>query len=182
AITANLTQAALKGIAGLTLEATMDVGLNSATPAGTPALNWTTQVRFGRTGAFGAEVKVGTTTIAYTNDTFHPAAATATINAFDFVSGSGGFSYDKRLVDVNNGTSTLTDATLSLIEVTLTTARVGDPGGVGFSVAGGHLVLATISAPAVSYTALKGSLDTAVLERIDGFALSANTLPDSLNP
>ena len=128
AVIGSLGTATLTGIDDLTLNLSalsleLNRGQNSAGPI--TALNWQEQVRVDT--AFGDDVVVvdalgAPTTIGFTSDRFFVSATIDLLEAFDFVTASGTITFESGLVDVLRP---YTDATLTQLAVTVTTATIG---------------------------------------------------------
>jgi hypothetical protein len=208
AVSANLTNGRFTGIEGLSLGIlSLDVEINRGTDAA--ALDWTRAVDTDPTGTFASTpvaIRVGNgvgfdeLAVDYATERLR-ASGRVTLDLLGFVTGTVGFSFETRKVDVDldggpfapSPTGDLDEATLTLLSLEVEDVFVGVPGGVGFRVGAGSLALATLKAtppapggPAVtpdgrSWTALRAELTGGAFEGIDGLTLELTSLGLELN-
>ncbi len=153
AVKATLSGAALTGVPGVTLAIpvgqSLDVDINRATglkgTTAAVAANWDK--------AFATHLTAGGQTFDAT-DAHTRASGTATVNLFDFVSGTVGFAFETRSVDVDLtgdnaiGAGDLTGAKLTTLFLSVQDLQIGTPD-IGFHVTSGSVAVASI-APVVA--------------------------------
>ena len=135
------------------------------------------------------------------------ASGTASVNIFDFVSGSVSFTYEQQLVDVDadgdgtfdpsaalpstpiRGPPDLDNATLTLFALRILAPGIliGVPGGAGITIPSGTLAVATLtpasgsSGDTRSWLALKTQIDGGAFDGITGVEFSATNLTVEIN-
>ena len=192
ALTAKLEGGSFTGVDGLQmtiLELAVEINKGVNGTAVIDGLNWTNEVGSAGTGGFTATpvtVRIPTGPSTTQNLTFgyegtlFRARGKVQIDIFGFISGTVGFTFETRAVDARVGTQLLEDATLTLITFTVDDLFVGVPGGIGFRIDQGALVLAALKPkpPATgtpdnrSWTALRASLRGASFEGVDNVTLT----------
>ena len=182
----------------------------SSTPENAVALDWTGDLDLDQDTTFGETAEDDVTgpggPIDFTG-AFVRASGTASINIFDFVSGSVSFTFEQQLADIDadddgdlvpsdvisegtiRGPPDLDNATITTLglEILAPGLHVGVPGGIGFTIPSGSLALAVVTPAAGStgdtrsWLALKGSIAGGVFDGIDGLAISATNLTIEIN-
>ena len=149
AVKATLSGAALTGVPGVTLAIpvgqSLDVDINRASglkgTTAAVAANWDK--------AFATHLTAGGQTFDAT-DAHTRASGTATVNLFDFVSGTVGFAFETRSVDVDLtgdnaiGAGDLTGAKLTTLFLSVQDLQIGTPD-IGFHVTSGSVAVASIA-------------------------------------
>ena len=189
-IESSLSTGCLTGIEGLVLElATIQVKLNQAVDSAdptavVPVIDWTSQVK-----PAGAAAPATPLTVTRADDTTYSltlatrmtrvSAMITELDLFGFVTASNGsIAYESTTADVvglglTPGTD-LVGATLSRIAITVGTLSIG-AGGIGITVTGGQLYVASITPAAVadtrSWRTIESSLSSGQLTGIEGLTL-----------
>ena len=188
-LSASLGDASFTGVPGVTLTVnSLNVVYNTGTPG---PLDWTAALDLNGDGTYGDALVVtdafgGTHPIDFAASTPLQITGNATIDLFDLVSGTVGFSLTKQ--DVTNvnvgGGPALASGTLTTIGLTVTNLVLG-VGGIGFTVATGSLTVAILSPTAATdtrrWTAVSASLGGASLTGIPGITLTATELDVDVN-
>ena len=135
-------------VTGVTLK------FNRASGDGASAINWTTAVDLDEAGGFGtpgsvdpgAPLLLAGLTITETSAGLDLSGSLTSLNLFDFLTGSAGFTVTRRLVDVNLGGELIDNAGLLTFGLSSINLRIG-LAGAGFTVTGGNLGIAVLNAP-----------------------------------
>ena len=107
------------------------------------------------------------------------AATITNLNLFDFVSATdGSIAYESTTIDVP--TLGVVDGALTKIAITVGTASIG-AGGIGITVTGGQLYVASIVSGTKSWRTIESSLTSGSLNGIDGLTLAVSGIQVKLN-
>ena len=107
------------------------------------------------------------------------AATITNLNLFDFVSATdGSIAYESTTIDV--ATLGVVDGALTKIAITVGSASIG-AGGIGITVTGGELYVASIVSGARSWRTIESSLTSGSLNGIDGLTLAVSGIQVKLN-
>ena len=176
-IESSLTSGSLNGIEGLVLNVgTIQVKLNSsvdtAAPLTPPAVMDWTSVDIVKADDSVYELTLSTRITRV-------AALITTLNLFDFVSASNGsIAYESTTIDVPS--LGVVDGALTKIAITVGQASIG-AGGIGITVTGGQLYVASIVSGTKSWRTIESSLTSGSLNGIEGLVLNVGTIQVKLN-
>ncbi len=198
ALSASVGTATLTGIEGLTASGSLDIKINrgydGSTVVSGAALDWANNVNTNANSVDGDDpfkktaVTVGSHNIILNGDLLQ-ASGSLTIDLFGYVTGTAGFEFVQKLVDVDvdkdkifdistPGFVDLKDANITTLELTATDVFVGVPNGVGLSVKSGSLAFASIKPEDTndnrSWLALSASVGTATLTGIEGLTATGS--------
>ena len=198
-IKGSIANASFSGIPGVTLSVSnvaIDVNQFSGAYSGvaTQALNWATQVGTFTGSAFtpsavsiSVPAPTGAVQVNFTDTTGGFAlSGNATVNLFDVVSGTVGFSFsaqDVTSVALGNGQGTLASGTLTTLTLTASNLFVGG-GGIGFQISSGSVTIARLASKATGDTRTWTALSTSLVGGfvgIPGVTLDVSSLQVMLN-
>ena len=176
-------------VSGLTLDLNRSTGAytdpTSHTPISTQALDWTKSVGTSSGTTFTKQpVTVGGIAVNLTGVTSLQVAGTATVS-FDngLISGTALFALQTQTVSVKIGTAAPFSASLTTVSLSATSLFVGFDG-VGFTVTGGGLAIASLTptdtSDTRSWTAVQADLSAGSLT-IPGLTITASSLKVGLN-
>ncbi|HEY5057558.1 MAG TPA: hypothetical protein VII51_00960, partial [Gaiellaceae bacterium] len=181
ALSASLANATFTGVPGVSLTVdSLSVSYNTGTPG---PLDWASAFT---TPLVITDANGGTHPIDFSASTPLQVTGTATVDLFDVVSGTVGFSLTKQ--DVSNvsvgGGPPLASGTLTTIGLTVSNLFLG-VGAIGFTLTQGSVTVAILSPTATTdtrrWTAVSAQLGGAALNGIPGITLTATELDVDVN-